>query len=128
VLMAAASHLGGILVSLQRRAHLAWKLAVYREIRDGGFEVVEDLHRRALRTAAARGAALSLTWAVIVALIWSPLTGVVPAFAQEVLGLVPILVVPLAVGSLSDRFGHRRAVPMVTAWALITLAVWRFAL
>lgn len=114
VLAAVASSLGGRLVSLQRRAHLAWKLAAYRDIRDGRFEVVERLQRRALAFGAARGAALTLTWALLVALVW-PALHRVPDRARDVFALVPMLAVVLAVGNICDRFGWRRAILPVAA-------------
>jgi len=126
VLMALVSHGAGHLVSLQRRNHLVWKLAVYREIRDGRFAVVGGLHRRALALTAARGAAVSLLVAVLVAMAWRPLLTALPARLLEILALAPLLTVPLAVGSLSERHGHRRAAPvLLVTVALGALMSWR---
>jgi len=119
VIMAAASAAGGRLVTLERRSHLAWKLAVYRELRDGDFVVVDRLHRRALRTCALRGAGASLLIAVLVGLGWPYLVASMPAAGQRLLALAPWLVLPLALGAMSDRMGHRRAAP----WLLGALAV-----
>lgn len=119
VAMAAASAAGGRLVTLERRSHLAWKLAAYRELRDGDFGVVDRLHRRALRACALRGAGASLLFAVLVGLGWPAVVAAMPDAGQKVLALAPWLVLPLAVGAMSDRMGHRRAAP----WLLGTLAV-----
>ena len=118
-MMAVVSAAGGRLVTLERRTHLAWKLAVYRQLRDGDFAVVDRLHRRALGVCALRGAGVSLLVAVVVALGWPSLVAAMPVAGQKVLALAPWLVLPLAVGAMSDRMGHRRASP----WLLVALAL-----
>lgn len=119
VIMAAASAAGGRLVTLERRSHLAWKLAAYRQLRDGDFAVVDRLHRRALRACALRGAAVSLSLAVLLSLSWSPLVTAMPDAGRKALSLAPWLVLPLVLGAMSDRMGHRRAAP----WLLVALVM-----
>lgn len=127
VLMALASWAGGKLVALERRSHLAWKLASYRELRDGDFAEVDRLHRRALRVCALRGAGASLLLALLVSLGWAPLVSAMPAPAQRVLGLAPWLVLPLVLGAMSDRMGHRRSAPWLLTALAIGLALGRWA-
>ncbi len=122
VLMALLSLAGGRLIRLQRQAHLAWKLAAYRRIRDGDFSMVDRLHRKALVVAAARGGAVSLLIAAVVAIAWSWSSDAMPAAGREILARVPLLVVPMAVASLSERFGHPRAVPVLVVAAGLGLA------
>jgi mannose/fructose/N-acetylgalactosamine-specific phosphotransferase system component IIC len=126
VLMALASWGGGRLVTLERRSHLAWKLASYRELRDGDFTVVDRLHRRALRVCALRGAGASLLVAVLVSLGWAPLVSAMPMPVQRILGLAPWLVLPLVLGAVSDRMGHRRAVPWLVTSLAVGLALGRW--
>jgi mannose/fructose/N-acetylgalactosamine-specific phosphotransferase system component IIC len=127
VLMALASWAAGKLVTVERHSHLAWKLASYRELRDGDFTVVDRLHRRALRVCALRGAGVSLLLALLVSLGWAPLVSAMPAPAQRILGLAPWLVLPLVLGAMSDRMGHRRAAPWLLTALAIGLALGRWA-
>jgi mannose/fructose/N-acetylgalactosamine-specific phosphotransferase system component IIC len=122
VLMALASLAGGRLIRLQRQAHLAWKLAAYRRIRDGDFTMVDRLHRKALVVAAARGGAMSLLIAAVVAIGWSWSGDAVPAAGREILARLPLVAVPLAVATLSERFGHPRAVPVLVVTVGLGLA------
>ncbi|MEZ4387702.1 MAG: PTS sugar transporter subunit IIC [Candidatus Krumholzibacteriia bacterium] len=123
VIMAVASHLGGHLVRLERRSHLAWKLAVYRQLRDGDFQVVDMLQRRALGVCALRGAAVTLLVAVLVGMLWPVGSAAIPEAARRVLALAPLLTVPLAVGGLSDRVGHRRAAPWLVGSLVLGLGL-----
>jgi mannose/fructose/N-acetylgalactosamine-specific phosphotransferase system component IIC len=124
--MALAGHVGGRLVRQQRRTHLAWKLASYRQIRDGDFDVVVRLHRKALAMAAARGAAVTLLWAVLVAFAWPLVAAAMPEFLRQALQLVPPLTVPLALATMSERFGHPRAVPLLAVSVALGFLVGRW--
>ena len=54
--------------------------------------------------------------------LWEPGWRGLPAVVREGLGLLPLLVPALAVGTLLERFGHRRSWPLVTVGALAGLA------
>lgn len=109
VLMAVLSHAAGSLVELERRNHLVWKLAVYRQIRDGRFDLVGGLQRRALLVTAARGGAVSLLVAVLVAAVWQPFLTALPGRLLSILALAPLLTVPLAAGALAEHHGLARS-------------------
>lgn len=126
LLMVIASQLGGRLVVLERRSHLAWKLMVYRELRDGDLGEIDRLHQRALVVCALRGAAVSLLLAVVISLTWQPLLALMPGWSRQTLALAPSLSVLLALGGMSDRMGHRRAAPWLLASLAVGLALGRF--
>lgn len=114
IAMALLSLAGGRLIRLERRTHLAWKLAVYRQLRDGDFTVVDRLHRRSLGVAMGRGAAVTLLMAALVAMSWNLIVRAISPVWQAALALVPAVAVLLAAATVSERFGHRRAWPLLT--------------
>jgi len=112
-----ASLAGGWLVYGEWRARLGWMLDGYRSVRDGDVARLEGIHRRCLLVTAARGALLTLVWTMLSAWLWSAGFTRLPRLALDLLALAPLLVPALAVGSLIERFGPRRAWPLVSAGA-----------
>ena len=123
VLTVLASLAGGWLVHSEWRARLGWMLDGYRSVRDGDVARLERLHWRCLVVTAGRGALLTLVWTLLSAWLWSADPSRLPRFFLEILGLVPLLVPALAVGSLIDRFDWRRAWPVVSAGAAVGFLV-----
>lgn len=125
VMTVLASLCGGWLVHGERRARLGWMLDGYRSVRDGDVARLERLHARCLLVTAARGAALTVVWMVLTASAWQldPLR--LPGPILAALGIAPLLVPALAVGSVSERFGPRRAWPLVgSGLAVGFLVAW----
>lgn len=124
VLTVAASLIGGWVVHAERQRRLAWMLDGYRSVRDGDLDRLEGLHRRCLLVTLLRGAVLTLAWVVVSAWLWE-LGGpaLLAAPLRGALGLLPLLVPMLAVGSLSERFGPRRAWRLVAAGAAVGFLV-----
>ena len=124
VLTVAASLVGGWVVHGERQRRLGWMLDGYRSVRDGDLGRLERLHRRCLLVTLLRGGLLTLIW-VLAAAGLGELGG--PARLarplREALGLLPIMVPMLAVGSLAERFGPRRAWPLVLAGAGVAFLV-----
>lgn len=123
VMVAAASLVGGRLVKLERGLRLGWMLDGYRSVRDGDLRRLEGLHRRSLMVTGLRGAVLTLAWALTVRLLWDLGPEYLPASVSRALGLVPLLVPALAVGTLVDRFGLRQAWPLVAGLAVGVLVL-----
>jgi len=123
VLFAAASVAGGRLVRLERLARLGWMLDGYRSVRDGDLARLERLHARCLVTTALRGAALALSIAVVVSLVWDPGLALLSPRWRGALALVPLAVPGLAVGTLLDRFGYRRSLALVGIGAAVGFLV-----
>jgi len=118
VLTVVASLAGGWIVHGERRRRLAWMLDGYRSVRDGDLVRLEGLHRRCLLATLGRGALLALFWTVTAAWLWElggPRQLIAPL--RDALSLLPLMLPMLAVGSIIDRFGPRRAWPLVTAGA-----------
>jgi len=116
VLTVAASLAGGWVVHGERRRRLGWMLDGYRSVRDGDLARLEGLHRRCLLVTLVRGALLTVVWILAAAWLWHldfPARTVAPL--RGALGLVPLMVPMLAVGSVSERFGPRRAWRLVLA-------------
>jgi len=118
VMVSAASLIGGRLVKLERGLRLGWMLDGYRSVRDGDLRRLEGLHRRSLLVTGLRGAVLTMLWALAIGLLWDLGPGYLPATVTKALGLVPLLVPALAVGTLVDRFGLRQAWPLVAGLAV----------
>ena len=124
VLTVVASLAGGWVVHGERQRRLGWMLDGYRSVRDGDLGRLEGLHRRCLLATLARGAVLTLCWILVSAWLWNigrPASLAGPLRAA--LGLVPLMIPLLAVGSVSERFGPRRAWPLVTAGAAVGFVV-----
>ena len=123
-----ASLLAGRLVHLERRIRMRWMLDGYRSVRDGDVARLERLHGRCLAVTAARGAAVTLLLAVIIAAAAPLVPDRLPAAVREPLGLLPLMAPGLAAASLIERFGPRRAWPLVLAGAAAGLLLVRGAL
>jgi mannose/fructose/N-acetylgalactosamine-specific phosphotransferase system component IIC len=124
-----ASLLGGWLVHVERQRRLSWMLDGYRSVRDGDLARLEGLHRRSLVVTALRGTLVTLIWALVAAWLWElggPARLAAPL--RGALELLPLLVPALAVGSVAERFGPRRAWPLVSAGAAVGLLVAWLAL
>jgi hypothetical protein len=125
-LTAAAGLLGGQVVRLERRSALGRMLDGYRSVRDGDLRRIARLHARGLLVTALRGAGLTVVWALVGAWAWPLGARGLPAFAGQALGLLPLLVPLLAVGSILERFGPRQALPLVFCGALAAFCAARF--
>jgi len=112
-LFALASLAGGWAVHLERRLRLGWMLGGYRSARDGDLGRLERLHGRCLVVTAMRGGLLTLVWTVVVLLAWRPVLDRLPGLAAAAFALLPLAVPALAAGTLLDRFGYRRSLPLV---------------
>ncbi len=117
VLVVLASLAGGRLVKMERGLRLGWMLDGYRSVRDGDLRRLEALHKRSLLVTGLRGAVLTMVWTLVVLAIWDLGPGYLPATVSQALGLVPLMVPALAVGTLMDRFGLRQAWPLVVGLA-----------
>ena len=67
---------------------------------------------------AVRGAGLTVVWALATGLLWQPGPAQLPPVAREALALLPLLVPWLAAGSLLERYGHRRSLPLIAVGAV----------
>jgi hypothetical protein len=115
--IAVASLAGGRLVHLERRACLGRMLDGYRSVRDGDLGRLERLHGRCLLMTGLRGGLLTPAWALAIGLVWHLGPQRLPPALGQAFGLLPLLVPLLAAGSLLERFGHRRSLPLVAACA-----------
>jgi mannose/fructose/N-acetylgalactosamine-specific phosphotransferase system component IIC len=123
-LAVAASLLGGWGVHGERRRRLAWMLDGYRSVRDGDLGRLEGLHRRSLVATLLRGALATLVWLVVSAWLWQlGALGRLPGFLRGGLELLPLVIPALAVASVIERFGPRRAWRLVVVGAAVGFLV-----
>lgn len=125
-LMAAAGLLGGRLVHLERRACLGRMLEGYRSVRKGDLDRLVQLHHRGLLMTGLRGALLTVVWAQVTLRVWSLGPERLPDTASRALGLLPLLVPMLAVGSILERYGHRQALPLAVIGSVVGFVFARF--
>jgi len=124
VLTVVASLAGGWVVHGERRRRLGWMLDGYRSVRDGDLARLEGLHRRCLLVTLVRGALLTAVWILVSAWSWeSGGPSRLAAPLRGALALLPLLVPMLAVASVSERFGPRRAWRLVSAGAVVGFLV-----
>jgi len=103
------SALGHFVIQAERRAHGALMVQGHKSLRDGSLVRMEVLHARCLATTFFRGFVVVLLFLVLVLKVWLPLFRFLPPRIQEAMGMLPLLLPGLGIGTLVERFGLRQS-------------------
>ncbi len=119
---------GHFIVQAERRANTLWMLEGHRTMRDGSLGRIERLQVRCLGTTFTRGFLLGIIYLLLIHRIWIPLYEHLPHHVHLALGLLPMLLTGLGIGTMIDRYGLKRSWHWVLGGLATTLAVghWGF--
>ena len=95
--------------------------AGHRVLRDGKLARVESIQLRCLGASFGRGLVLGLLFMLIVARLWIPLFELLPPRLGLALGIMPLLVPGLGIGTLADRYGLKASWLWIMAGMLVPL-------
>ncbi|MEN8005684.1 MAG: PTS sugar transporter subunit IIC [Candidatus Krumholzibacteriota bacterium] len=99
------SMLGHPLIQAERRTNGIWMLEGLRSLRDGRLGRIEGLHNRCLLTTFVRGLFSAILFTLFMYGLWVPWYAHLPRWLQTALGMLPLLLPGLGVGTLIDRYG-----------------------
>lgn len=115
------SFTGNWLINLQRQAHLLWMHSGHRVLRDGKLNRIEAIQLRCMGATFLRGTVLGLLFILVIARVWIPLFEILPPRLGLALGILPLLVPGLGIGTMIDRYGLRASSLWVLAGLLVPL-------
>lgn len=118
---ALVSFAGNWLIGLERQAHLLWMHSGHRVLRDGRLERIESIQLRCLGASFARGLVLGFLFSLLFAVIWIPAFALLPPRLGLALGVVPLLIPGLGLGTMADRYGLKASWLWIMAGLLIPL-------
>lgn len=122
----ALSALGHPIIQAERKASGLLMLQGHKTLRDGSLVRIEAIHLRCLATTFARGFILVPLFLLVLMKFWLPLYIYLPDKIQQAMGMLPLILPGLGLGTLVDRFGLKRSWLLLLAGMLITLAFsWR---
>lgn len=107
------SLLGHPLIQAERRANGVWMLEGLHSLRDGRLGRIEGLHNRCLSTTFLRGLVSGVLFTLFMIGAWVPLFAQLPEIFLASLGMLPLLLPGLGVGTLIDRYGLKASWPWV---------------
>lgn len=99
------SLVGHLFIQTERKANGLLMLEGHHSLRDGRLERIERLHVRCYLTTFGRGVGSGILFTVLLLKLWIPLFDQLPLFFRTALGLLPLLLPALGVGTLIDRYG-----------------------
>ena len=119
---------GHFVVQAERRANTLWMLEGHRTLRDGALGRMERLQVRCLGTTFTRGFLLGIIYLLVIHRLWIPLYEHLPRHFHLAMGLLPMLLTGLGIGTMVDRYGLKRSWHWVLGGLVVTLAIgnWRF--
>ncbi|MDO9694484.1 MAG: PTS sugar transporter subunit IIC [Candidatus Latescibacteria bacterium] len=120
--VALGSVLGDQLIRRERVWHTRLVAGAMRGLREGRVEVLERAHRKSLAGVAVRGAVTTLVAWCLLALLWIPAYGQLPARVVAALALLPWFAPTVAIGSLVELYGSRAGARWIAGGAAGTLA------
>lgn len=103
------SALGHFIVQAERKANGLLMLQGHKTLRDGSLVRIEAIHVRSLGTTFGRGFVLVLLYLLFLMKVWLPGYSFLPRQFHEALGMLPLLLPGLGLGTLADRFGFRHS-------------------
>jgi len=103
------SALGHLIVQAERKANGLLMLQGHKTLRDGSLVRIEAIHVRSLGTTFGRGFVLVLLYLLFLMKVWLPGYSFLPRQLHEALGMLPLLLPGLGLGTLVDRFGLRHS-------------------
>lgn len=115
------SALGHPIIQAERKANSLLMLKGHKTLRDGSLVRMEAIHVRCLLTTFARGFILVLLFLLFLMEVWLPGYRFLPDKIHQALGMLPLLLPGLGLGTLVDRYGLRTAWPWLLAGLLIML-------
>jgi len=121
------SLLGHLFIQAERRANGLWMLEGVRSLRDGRLGRIERLHIRCLMTVFLRGFSSGIMFVLIMLRVWIPLFAHLPQALQATLGMLPLLLPGLGVGTLIDRYGLKTSWPWATLGMICTFLMFHYA-
>ncbi len=116
------SALGHPLVQAERKANGLLMLQGHKTLRDGSLGRMEALHLRCLGTTFLRGFSLVLIYLLVIMKFWIPLFAYLPDRLQLAMGMLPILLPGLGLGTIIDRYGLQRSWPWFLGGLLLAVA------
>ncbi len=117
---------GHLMVQMERRAHSLWMLEGHRTLRDGRLNRIEQIHVRCLFTTFLRGFATTTLLVPLLLKTWIPLFEHLPGIVIAALGMLPLLLPGLGIGTLIDRYGLRASWLWVASGATVSFVLTRF--
>jgi mannose/fructose/N-acetylgalactosamine-specific phosphotransferase system component IIC len=117
------SALGHPIIQAERKANGLLMLKGHKTLRDGSLVRMEAIHVRCLATTFGRGFVLVLLYLLLLMKLWLPLYAFLPAKIHQALGMLPLLLPGLGVGTMIDRYGLRTGWAWLLAGLLIMLAL-----
>jgi len=112
------------LVQAERRANGVWMQEGRHSLRDGSLSRMARLHRRGLAATFVRGAVVCLVGTFLLVRFWIPLFDHLPSGLRGALGMMPLLLPGLGIGTMLDRYGPRSSwLPALIGGAVAFLAV-----
>ena len=107
------SALGHPIIQAERKANGLLMLQGHKTLRDGSLGRMETLHLRCLGTTFLRGFTLVLLFLLVIMKLWLPLFGYLPQRLQMAMGMLPILLPGLGLGTMIERYGLQRSWPWI---------------
>lgn len=121
------SLLGHLTIQAERRTNGLWMLEGIRSLRDGRLGRISRLHLRCLLTVFLRGFFSALLFVLVMLKLWLPLFDHLPLLLRGALGILPLLLPGLGVGTMIDRYGLKSSWPWVGMGMVGTFMLVRFA-
>ena len=101
------SALGHLIIQAERRTNGILMVQGHKTLRDGSLGRMEAIHLRCLATTFARGFVLVLVYLFFLLKVWLPLYDLLPLQIQRAMGMLPLLLPGLGLGTMADRYGLR---------------------
>lgn len=121
----ALSALGHFIIQAERRASGLLMLQGHKTLRDGSLGRMDAIHLRCLGTTFGRGFILALLYLLFALEVWQPLFKYLPTDIQQAMGMLPLLLPGLGLGTLADRFGLTKSWRwLVTGLVFMFLVSW----
>lgn len=103
------SALGHFIIQAEHRANGLLMIQGHKTLRDGSLVRIEALHARSLATTFGRGFVLVLVYLFFLRKFWLPAYDFLPHQVQMAVGMLPLLLPGLGLGTLVDHFGLQRS-------------------